>query len=107
MSITYTIQAENFNANSLTANFKNVPSELVESCVEILNGGFRSVEVCNDETGEVVYQFYRGEEFFEPETTAGAAFDAVNELLERAEISANLMPTLQEIVQYIRDNNLL
>ena len=107
MSSTYSICAENYNANSLTANFNNVPADLVEPCVEILNGGFRNVEVVDDETGEVVYQFYRGEDFFEPETTAGAAFDAVNELLERAEISADLMPTIQEMFEAMRANGLI
>ena len=107
MSSTYSIYAENYNTNSLTANFKNVPADLVEPCVEILNGGFRNVEVVDDETGEVAYQFYRGEDFFEPETTAGAAFDEVNELLERAENGTDLMFTAQEIFETMRAKGLI
>lgn len=107
MSSTYSICANNYTTNSLTANFKNVPAALVEPCVEILNGGFCNVEVVDEETGEVAYQFYRGGDFFEPETTTGAAFDEVNELLERVEISADLMPTIHEMVEAMRAKGLI
>ena len=49
--------------------------------LRIASGSFRSIEVTNNETGEVVYTRYVGDKFFQIEKEYGFIADAISELL--------------------------
>lgn len=65
MNHTYKVVARNCEAPNIEITAEGNRFAVAEY-VELLQKGFRFVEVYDNETGEVVYTFYRSHEWFEP-----------------------------------------
>lgn len=85
MTEKFTVTANNCHANSIKAEFTDVPKEKVEIVLHLLEKAFRQTEVINPETGEIAYSNYVGFDFFEQAESCGAMIDLVTEILKEEE----------------------
>ena len=75
---TYTVTAENRCNPYITYCIKNLTEKQARFAIKNLWTAFRSVEVVNEETGEVVFSHYEGDEFFQPSETEAEAIAKVS-----------------------------
>lgn len=75
---TYTVTAQNCCNPYITYCIKNLTKKAAYFATQNLCAAFRSIEVVNEETGEVVYSHYEGDEFFQPSATVVEAIARVN-----------------------------
>jgi hypothetical protein len=75
---TYTVTAENRCNPYITYTIQNLTDKQARFAIKNLWTAFRSIEVVNEETGEVVYSHYEGDEFFQPSETVAEAIAKVN-----------------------------
>lgn len=75
---TYTVIAENRCNPYITYTIQNLTEKQARFAIKNLWTAFRSIEVVNEETGEVVFSHYEGDEFFQPSETEAEAIAKVN-----------------------------
>ena len=75
---TYTVTAENRCSPYITLTLDKLTKKAAYFATQNLCAAFRSIEVVNEETGEVVYSHYEGDEFFQPSETEAEAIAKVN-----------------------------
>lgn len=75
---TYTVTAENRCNPYITYTIQNLTEKQARFAIKNLWTAFRSIEVVNEETGEVVFSHYEGDEFFQPSETEVEAIAKVN-----------------------------
>ena len=63
---TYTLILNSMEANSIQATLSGLPENKIEKAMEMAKLAFRSVEVTDDLTGEVIFTFYKDSKFFYP-----------------------------------------
>jgi hypothetical protein len=62
----FSVTANSCEAISVNVTFKDMDIHKAKMVAEILEKGFRDVEVVSQETGEVIYRHYVGSEYFKP-----------------------------------------
>lgn len=75
---TYTVTAENRCNPYITYSIQNLTEKQARFAIKNLWTAFRSIEVVNEETGEVVFSHYEGDEFFQPSETEAEAIAKVS-----------------------------
>lgn len=79
---TYTVTADTCcSAPKIIFSHEGIHGDLILTTVNCLRRAFRKVEVINEQTGEVVFDYYIGDEFFEPVSDATEAIDMVMDYL--------------------------
>ena len=78
---TYTVTAENRQNPYITYCIKSLTKKQVQFAIKNLCAAFCSIEVVNEETGEVVYNHYEGDEFFQSSETEAKAMTKINTIL--------------------------
>ena len=73
----YTVTAKSCENPNITAQYKGLCEDCAFEVVKILGVAFRSVEVLNEETGEVEFTHYVSDNWFSPSMTYGGALDDV------------------------------
>jgi hypothetical protein len=62
----FSVTANSCEATDVSVIFKDMDIHKAKMVAEILEKGFRDVDVTNQETGEVIYRHYVGSEYFKP-----------------------------------------
>lgn len=63
---TYTMKVDSCEVcPKIVAEFPNISEANIMRCLQAAKEGFRSVEITNDETGEIMVSFYMSDEFHE------------------------------------------
>ena len=76
---TYTVKVDSCEAYpKIITEFNEVPDKHLERVVYIAKKTFRSIEVTNEETGEIVLTHYVGERLYEKEFGYGEAIDIIS-----------------------------
>lgn len=65
MNTTYKVVAQNCDTPRYTVEVEG-NRFFAEACVHLLTKSFRQVDITDAETGEIVYSFYRSDEWFKP-----------------------------------------
>lgn len=75
---TYTVKVDSCEAcPKVITEFNGVPDNQLEQVVYIAKRTFRSVEVTNEETGEIVLTYYVGDRLWEKAFNYGEAIDII------------------------------
>lgn len=75
---TYTVKVDSCEARpKVVTEFNEVPDNQLEQVVYVAKRTFRSVEVTDEETGEVVLTYYVGERLYEKAFGYGEAIDII------------------------------
>ena len=77
----YTVTAKSCENPNIVAQYKGLCEKCAGEVAKILGEAFRSVEVLNEETGEVELTYYVGCGWFTPTMTYGWALDGVEEVV--------------------------
>lgn len=73
---TYKLSLDSCQSNpKVIVEFDEVPENILESVINVAKYAFRSIEVVNNETGEVVLTHYVGLQLFKPLYEYGTAID--------------------------------
>lgn len=75
---TYAVTAENRCNPYITYHIEKLTEKQARFAIKNLWTAFRSIEVVNEETGEVVFSHYEGDEFFQPSETEAEAIAKVS-----------------------------
>ena len=76
MTQTYTMKLRSCTAcPSVEVEFPDIPRNHIEEAIDIAIKAFRSVEVFADETGEVIFSYYKDFNFFSPLYNHGEMID--------------------------------
>ena len=76
---TYTVKVDSCEARpKIVTEFNEVPDNQLEQVVYIAKKAFRSVEVVDEETGEIVLTYYVGERLWEKAFNYGEAIDMIS-----------------------------
>ena len=78
MNNTYSVTAENRCNPYITYHLEGLTEKQARFAIKNLWTAFRSIEVINEETGEVVFSHYEGSDFFQPSETEAEAIAKVN-----------------------------
>lgn len=62
----FSVTANSCEATNISVTFKDLDIHKAKMVAEILEQGFRDVNVVSQETGEVIYSHYVGSEYFKP-----------------------------------------
>ena len=79
----YTITAEAGKAPFLTVRLETNSFMHMSAYVKLLKKAFRDVKAIENETAEVVVNYYASEEFFTPEMTTRTALVTLADLIDR------------------------
>ena len=75
---TYKLSLDSCQNNpKIIVEFDEVPENVLENVINIAKYAFRSIEVINNETGEVVLTYYIGLQLFKPLYEYGTAIDII------------------------------
>lgn len=74
----YTVSVSNCKNPHIECKYEGLGLFLALSVAEILGEAFRSIEVMNEETGELVYHCYYSDEVFLRRRTEGQAIERAN-----------------------------
>lgn len=77
----YTVTANSCENPAITVEFKGLCGNCAVEAVATLETAFRSVDVTDEETGEVVYTHYVGSDWFVPQREYGKAIDTAGEVV--------------------------
>lgn len=78
MNNTYSVTAENRSNPYITYHIEGLTEKQARFAFKNLWTAFRSIEIINEETGEVVFSHYEGSDFFQPSETEAEAIAKVN-----------------------------
>lgn len=74
MNTTYKVEAKCNTDKGINVEFKGIEDiNSAFECAETLDAAFPTVDIINEQTGEVVYSHYLATEFFKPCAEMGAA----------------------------------
>ena len=80
---TYKLTLDSCQSNpKIIVEFDEVSESMLESVINVAKYAFRSIEVVNNETGEVVLNYYVGLQLFKPLYEYGTAIDTIANLLQ-------------------------
>jgi hypothetical protein len=82
---TYSITLCNREANSIEMHLSNLNYEQAAKIAYVSADVFRDMEIINEETGEVAFNSYANDEFFEKKTDYGNAIDRIMMIAEGIE----------------------
>jgi hypothetical protein len=83
---TYSINVDSCEARpKIVATFEDVPEEELENALSVAIQSFRSVEVINNETGEVVLNHYEGLRLHNQVFEYGTALDVMKRICYKEE----------------------
>ena len=76
---TYTLKVDSCEAcPKIIAEFPNIPEANIMKCFQAEKEGFRSFEITNEETGEIMASFYMSDEFHEALFDYGRTIDRIS-----------------------------
>lgn len=79
---TYTVTADNYcSTPKIVFSHSGIHGDHILTTANCLRKAFRKVEVINEQTGEIVFDYYVGDEFFEPVFGITEAIDMVMDYL--------------------------
>lgn len=74
MNTTYKVEAKCNSNRGINVEFKGIEDIAIAfRCAETLDEAFPTVDIINEQTGEIVYSHYLATEFFQPDVGMGAA----------------------------------
>ena len=74
MEITYKVEAKCNTDKGINVEFKGINDiNAAFECAEALDTAFPTVDIINEQTGEVIYSHYLATEFFKPSIEMGKA----------------------------------